>query len=120
MPQRENSLRRETRKLIEVTDQLRAALLAYRKACEGMVRASAPGRPETDTLQAMERLKVRERRESVTDAIADFEAARHKVRVELVAEAHDQGRNISDVARALGVSRQLTSRLGLESKRHKR
>ena len=81
-----------------------------------MVRASAPGRPATDTLEAMERLKVRERRESVTGAIADFEAARHKVRVELVAEAQNEGRNVSDVARALGVSRQLTSRLGLEKR----
>jgi len=120
MPSRESPLVRETRHLIEVTDELRAALLAYRKACEGMVRAGAPGQPARDTIQAMERVKVREHREAVTEAIADFEAARHRVRLELVTAAQDEGRNLSDVAKALGVSRQLTSRLGIEAKDRKR
>jgi hypothetical protein len=120
MPSREPSLIRETRKLIEATEELRSALLAYRKACEGMVRAGKPGQPATDTLRTMERLKFSERREAVADAMADFEAVRFRVRAELIAAAQAQGRNLSDVARALGVSRQLTSRLQIEAKREKR
>ncbi len=116
MPQRESALIRETHNLIEATDQLRATLLAYRKACEGMVRTSSPGQPAADTIKAMERLKIREHRETVTGAIANFEEARHRVRLELVTEAQDEGRNLSAVAKALGVSRQLASRLGIEAK----
>ena len=117
MPQRESALILEARNLIEVTDRLRADLLAYRKACERMVRSSSPGQPVTDTIKAMERINVREHRETVTEAIADFEEARHRVRLELVTRAaQDAGGNLSDVARALGVSRQLTSRLGKEAR----
>jgi len=116
----ESTLVRETRVLIESTDNLRAALLAYRKACEGMVRAGAPGQPAFSTIGAMERLKVREHREAVAKAMADFELARHRVRLELVTAAQEEGRNLSDVAKALGVSRQLTSRLGIEARTRKR
>jgi len=84
-----------------------------------MVRAGEPGQPAIDTIQAMERLKVREHVEAVREAMADFESARHKVRLELVVATQDQGRNLSDVAKALGVSRQLTSRLGIEAKDRK-
>ena len=119
MPRRESSLVRETRHLIEVTDQLRTVLLAYRKACEGMVRSGAPGQPAADTIQSMERLKVREHREALNEVMAEFEAARHRVRVELVVAAQDEGRNLSDVAKAMGVSRQLTSKLGMEAKDRK-
>ena len=111
---------RGTRDLIESTGELRAALLAYKKACEAMFRAVEPGQPAISTLETMECLKIREHREAVTEAMAEFEAARHRVRLELVTAAQDEGRNLSDVARALGVSRQLTSRLGIEAKGKKR
>jgi len=115
MTQGEHRLNRETRQLIEVIDQLRSALLTYKRACEGMLRAAAgPGQPASDTIETMERLKVRERRQAVTEAMDEFEAARYRVRVGLIEAAQNEGRNLSDVARALGVSRQLVSRLGKE------
>lgn len=52
----------------------------------------------------------------MTSAIEEFEAARHTVRLGLIAVAQEEGSNLSDVARTLGVSRQLTSRLALEAK----
>ena len=116
MAKPEHSLIHETRKLIDATDELRAALLAYRKVCDVLVRTGTPGQPSSDTIAAMERLKVREHREAVSEAMADFETARQRVRIELVTAAQDEGRNLSDVARTLGVSRQLTSRLASKAK----
>jgi len=116
MPRREPPLIRETRKLIESTEHLKAELVAYQEAAEEMVSTLRPGAAASATIEMMERLKVAELRERVTAAIAHFEAARHSVRVELVAAAQEEGRHLSDVARALGVSRQLTSRLGIEAR----
>lgn len=106
----------ETRSVIEATDRLRAALLDYRTVCEALIRTGGG----TDTLESMERIEFRARRQAVNDAIDDFEAARHRFRMELVVVALDEGRNLSDFARALGISRQLASRIGMEVKEKKR
>jgi len=119
MPKQESSLIRNTRHLIRSTKELRAALLDYQRACEALVTAGRPGQPPNDTIEMLERLRVAERRERVSSAVDAFEAARHDVRLELVVAAQEDGRNLSDVARALGVSRQLTSRLGAEARHRK-
>ena len=54
-------------------------------------------------------------RAAVTDAIRGFEAARHRVRLLLVAIEVEEGRSIGEVARSWGVSRQLASRWVQES-----
>ncbi len=54
-------------------------------------------------------------RSAVTDAIRGFEAARHRVRLLLVAMEVEEGRSIGEVARSWGVSRQLASRWVQES-----
>jgi hypothetical protein len=48
----------------------------------------------------------------MTAALKDFEAARHRVRLAMFSLAKEQGSSFSDMARALGISRQLGSRLG--------
>lgn len=44
-----------------------------------------------------------------------FEVARHRARVAIFALAIEQGTNLSEMGRALGISRQLASRLGAEA-----
>ena len=54
-------------------------------------------------------------RSAVTDAIRGFEAARHRVRLLLVAIEVQEGLSIGEVAKSWGVSRQLASRWVQES-----
>ncbi len=53
-------------------------------------------------------------RQQVTEAIGEFEAARHQLRVALFAVGKEEGASISQVGRVLGISRQLASRIAKE------
>ena len=119
MSRKQDKLIRMTRELIESTEQLRAALLEYRKTCEKLVKI-AEGPPARSTIERLEQVRLGEKRERVTTAIADFEAARRQARIGLLAVAEEEGSNLSQVARTLGVSRQLASRLAIEASEHPR
>jgi hypothetical protein len=54
------------------------------------------------------------RRRELLEALESFEFARHRVRVGMFAVAIEEGTSLSEMSRALGVSRQLASRLGGE------
>ena len=56
-----------------------------------------------------------DRRGDLTQASKEFEAARHRVRLAMCVIAVDQQNSMADLARALGVSRQLTHRLCREA-----
>ena len=56
-------------------------------------------------------LQAAERRQEVNDAIEGFESARHAVRLAFFAFGRTQGATPTSVGRALGISRQLASRL---------
>ena len=114
MSKKQDALIRLTRELIESTEQLRAALLDYRRTCEKLVKI-AEGPPARSTIERLEKVKLGEKREQVTTSIAAFEAARRKARIGLLAVAEEEGSNLSEVARSLGVSRQLASRLAMEA-----
>ena len=103
-----------TRELIDSTEQLRAALLDYRRTCEKLVKI-AEGPTAGSTTARLEQVKLGEKRERVTSAISAFEAARRQARIGLLAVAEEEGSNLSEVARSLGVSRQLASRLAIEA-----
>ena len=55
------------------------------------------------------------RRRELTAALDAFEAARHEFRLALFAVCLEEGASISEVGRALGVSRQRASRLAAEA-----
>jgi hypothetical protein len=59
-------------------------------------------------------------RRQVTEAIEEFEAARHQLRLALFALGKEEGASLSEVGRVLGVSRQLASRLAAEADRTQR
>ena len=119
MSRKQDKLIRVTCELIESTEKLRAALLDYRRTCERLVKI-AEGPPARSTVQRLEQVKLGEKRERVTSAIAAFEAARRQARIGLLAVAEEEGSNLSEVARTLGVSRQLASRLAIEASEHSR
>jgi len=51
----------------------------------------------------------------LTEALEEFEAARHKVRLTMIALAVSQGTTMSELGRRLDLSRQLMSRLAAEA-----
>jgi hypothetical protein len=55
------------------------------------------------------------RLQELHEAEKAFEVARHRARVAIFALAIEQGTNLSEMGRALGISRQLSSRLGAEA-----
>jgi hypothetical protein len=55
------------------------------------------------------------RLQELSEAEKAFEVARHRARVAIFALAIEQGTNLSEMGRALGISRQLASRLGAEA-----
>ena len=117
MSETSKDLIEDTYDLIESIRELRQALLEYQKGCERLVKAGELGRRASSTVEQVELVHFAEKRERVAVTLADFEAARRKARVGLIAVAEEEGSNLSDVARTLGVSRQLLSRLNVESRK---
>ena len=103
---------RRLSELNEAAEHLRAVLLRYNKASAGVAALIDQG---AHLVTALQDLKGPERRSEVTYALGEFEAARHKVRLAMFALATEQGSSFSDLARALGISRQLASRLAAEA-----
>lgn len=114
MPDNGADLIRLTHDLIASIDRLRDALLEYKEGCETLLGAGQRRRDPGSTMEQVSVLKFGDKRARVKSALREFEAARRKARVELINVAREEGSNLSDVARTLGVSRQLTSRLGRE------
>jgi len=104
---------RDMAALVEATEELCSVLERY---MEGSVDVA--GRVERGELlaDALGANKGGMRRREVTDALAEFEAARHQVRLAMFALAGEQGTSTSELGRQLAFSRQLASRLATEAK----
>jgi len=94
--------------VVESSAQLRTELLAYEKAMIKIAKrlengdaAVAAGRGTGFPGQGRQ----------VTQAIDTFEAARHQLRVALLAAGKEEGATAAEVGRLLGISRQLASRI---------
>jgi hypothetical protein len=98
--------------LIGATSVLRTELDAHEATCRKVLDEVRVDQAITGVLP---RVQADTWRSAVTDAIRGFEAARHRVRLLLVAIEVEEGRSIGDVARSWGVSRQLASRWVQES-----
>ena len=98
--------------LIGATSMLRAELNAHEVTCR---RVLDEVRVDHEMTGVLPEVRADAWRAGVTDAIRSFEAARHRVRLLLVAIEVDEGRSIGEVARCWGVSRQLASRWVQES-----
>ena len=98
--------------LIGVTSMLRSELNAHEVICRKLLSEVRIGHRVTGMLPE---IHADTWRSTVTDAIRDFEAARHRVRLLLVAIEVEEGESIGGVAKGWGVSRQLASRWVQES-----
>jgi len=98
--------------LDEAAEHVRTVLQRYNKASARVATLVDQG---VHLVPALESLEGPVRRSEVTEALEEFEAARHRVRLAMFALAKEQGSSFSDVARALGISRQLASRLAGEA-----
>lgn len=108
MVDRGRQFHHESDGLLEAIDQLREALVGFKKAFAAQCRRMERG---TSGVEAMESVNAAGVRQQLADAMDEFEAARYRTRLAFITLALDEGASLSDVARAMGVSRQLVSRL---------
>ena len=95
--------------LDEASRNLRDVLERNERAIADLARRVERGESILEAFDAMEGA-IRRHRE-LPKTLEEFEAARHQVRLALFALATAQGASMSELARRLGISRQLASRL---------
>jgi len=106
-------LARRMATLVEANERLCATLEHHRSLMSQAAEDAQSGRLHIEGLVTGGAATMRE---ELTTALDEFEVARHAVRLALFRVlGGDQGATISDIARSLGISRQLASRLSQES-----
>jgi hypothetical protein len=98
--------------LVACSERLRDLLRRYERT---MLKIGERLEDGTPAVAAGKGLSIPSERRDVTEAIQEFEASRHRLRLALFAVGKDEGASISEIGRALGISRQLASRLAGES-----
>jgi hypothetical protein len=94
--------------VVTCIDELLGSLRRFKKAVSSQARRIEAGMPAVDALESVNATTIRQ---ELVDAFDNFETLRHQMRVALIALALEEEASLSDVARALGVSRQLVSRI---------
>jgi response regulator of citrate/malate metabolism len=112
MSRRSNTLVREANGLRESITHLRSVLEKYAKQNDRLRSRIQAGDHLGETLDQLQGAGTRLQ---MTEALEQFEVARHRVRLSMFALAEEQGMTISELARSLGISRQLASRLAAEA-----
>ena len=103
--------------LIRTIKELRDALLDYQEGCERLLQVGELDRLGSSTIERVELVRFADKRERLAAALEAFEVSRRRARVALIAVAEDEGSTISEVARTLGLSRQLLSRQSKQENR---
>jgi hypothetical protein len=98
--------------LVDRTDDLFEVLHRYKKSSVELATRVNRGESLDDIFPI---IKGPARPRQVTEAIAEFSAARHRVRLAMFVLGGEQGISISAMGRQLGLSRQLASRLAAEA-----
>ena len=94
-------------------DHLRSELLRHQASLADAAKRVRSGELTAESIIAGGAPEIRV---NLTDALDDFERARHQVRVALFAFlAIEQDTSQSEICRSLGISRQLASRLAHEA-----
>jgi chromosome segregation ATPase len=107
--------KRLVKRIHELTDtsaQLRASLLQYERT---MTRIAERLEAGEDAIAAAKGTSIPNQRRRVTEAIEEFESARHQLRLALMVAGKAEGASIAEVGRVLGISRQLAARLAAEA-----
>ncbi len=102
-------VKRALETIVRADEDLQVAMERHRELSLETARRLERG---TDSLtNILVDLHAADRRQEVNDAIEQFESARHAVRIAFFALGRAQGATATAVGRALGISRQLASRL---------
>jgi anti-anti-sigma regulatory factor len=107
-------LERKMEVLLKRTDELRVALEQFGDTTQrglALVRAG-----DVSLVEGLTATRAGKARERLNKALDQMEAARREVRVAMSDVAVEEGASLSELARALGVSRQLLSRLAISSR----
>jgi len=112
MSRRRDRLVHQIAVLVECSGLLRQQLLHYERTMTKIAKGLEAGTPG---MVAARGTGIPTQRRRVTEAIQEFEAARHELRLALFALGKEEGASISEVGRVLGISRQLASRLADEA-----
>jgi len=102
--------------LIKRTDELRDALDRFDQATRSGLEVLQRGVP---LVEGLAEARAGSARASLNKALDRMETARRDVRVAMSDVALEEGASLSEVARALGVSRQLLSRLAASARADK-
>ncbi len=102
----------EITELVESAAVLRVRVQGFERTMVKIAQRLEKGDP---ALPAVKGIATPTLRRDVTQAIEDFEAARHRLRLALFALGKEEGASISEIGRVLGISRQLASRLAGEA-----
>ena len=111
MSRKSKAFVRRTNELVECSERLRRVLVRYEKANSELARRVDGG---DAAITAMDKMRTSLRRREITETFDELESARHQVRLALMDLCIEEGSSRSDVARMLGISRQLASRLAIE------
>ena len=104
---------RQVAAVIAAADDVQQALTLYKRGLKRFGALIDSGSAVADALQTIEG-NVGGKPRLIPDTLADFEGARNELRTAIVALAIDQGMSGSGLARRLGVSRQLVSRIAAQ------
>ncbi len=97
--------------VVESSARLRTELLRYEKAMTEITKRLENG---DAAVSAGQGTGFPEQGRTVTRANETFEAARHRLRVALLAVGKEEGASAAEVGRLLGISRQLASRIAAQ------
>lgn|GEM_PF-2140360 len=100
-------LLRQISELVESAEHLRDALARYAASCGHLAELVQ----HTGAIDALTQIGASQIRPELTDALDRFAGARHEVRVAITDVALREGSSVSDVGRALSISRQLAHRI---------
>ena len=110
---------RRRRGLISAIDDLNAASALLRETLQRyekeMTRIRRRLEDGEQAIDASRGTAIPAQRRQVTEGIEEFEAARHRLRAALLAAGQEEGASFSEVARVLGISRQLASRIASQA-----
>jgi hypothetical protein len=98
--------------LVASSARLREQLVDYERTMSRIAERLEEGAPG---ITASRGTSIPSERRRVTEAVEEFETARHQLRLALFALGKEEGASISEVGRVLGISRQLASRLAAEA-----
>jgi hypothetical protein len=112
MSSKRQRLEQRVSALVACSVHLRGQLADYERTMRRIAERLEEGAPG---ITASRGTSIPSERRQVTEAIEEFEAARHQLRLALFALGTEEGASISEVGRVLGISRQLASRLAAEA-----